>query len=188
MLIGYARVSTQDQSLYAQEDLLKKAGCEKIFSDKVSGTYFFRNGLNEMNKVLRSGDVVLVWRLDRLGRSLKELIELVGDMEKRGIGLRSLTENIDTTTSTGKLIFHIFSSLAEFERNLISERTKVALQAAKERGMTGGRPKTDKENLAMAVKMYYEKGNTIAEICRVFKIGRATLYRAVRKNVSKLMT
>ncbi len=188
MLIGYARVSTQEQSLYAQEDLLKKAGCERIFSDKISGAYFFRQGLYEMKSLLREGDIILVWRLDRLGRSMKELILLVNELEKRKVGLRSMTENIDTTTPTGKLVFHIFASLAEFEKNLISERTKVALQAAKERGNIGGRPRINKENLAMAVAAYHNNTKTVTEICNFFKIGRMTLYREIKKNSTKTHT
>ena len=127
MLIVYARVSTLDQKLDAQEDLLRAAGCEKVITDKVSGTTTERSGLNEIKKFLRSGDTLVVWRLDRLGRSLKDLIDWVAYLENHGIALRSLHESIDTSISTGKLVFHLFGALAEFEQNLIKERTVTGL-------------------------------------------------------------
>ena len=127
MLIGYARVSTDDQNLNLQEDALEKAGCEQIFKDQISGAKAERPGLQEILQYARSGDVIVVWRLDRLSRSLKELIEMVALLEKKGIGLKSLQESIDTSSSSGKLIFHIFGALAEFERNLIRERTQAGL-------------------------------------------------------------
>ena len=139
MLIGYERVSTDDQNLALQHDALQSAGCEKIFSDKMSGAKADRPGLQEAFEFARKGDTIVVWRLDRLGRSLKDLIALVEELEKRKIGLRSLQENIDTTTSGGKLIFHMFGALAEFERNLVRERTQAGLQAARARGRKGGR-------------------------------------------------
>ena len=139
MLIGYSRVSTQDQNLDLQNDALKNAGCEKIFEDKISGARIERKGLTEALEFVRSGDVLVVWKLDRLGRGLRDLIDKIQDLEKRGVGFRSLTENIDTTTAGGKLIFHIFGSLAEFERALIKERTKAGLASARARGITGGR-------------------------------------------------
>ncbi len=142
MLIGYARVSTDDQNLALQEDALKKAGCKKIFSDKMSGAKSNRLGLQEALTYLRDGeDTLVVWRLDRLGRSLKNLIEMMTLLENRSIGFQSLQESINTMTSGGKLIFHIFGALAEFERNLIQERTKAGLAAARARGKKGGRPK-----------------------------------------------
>lgn len=138
MLIGYARVSTHEQSLSLQLDALRKAGCRKVFDDKVSGAGSERSGLKAALEYAREGDTLLVWRLDRLGRSLKDLIETIGDLEKRGVGFRSLQESIDTTTSGGRLIFHVFGALAEFERNLIRERTRAGLEAARARGRKGG--------------------------------------------------
>jgi DNA invertase Pin-like site-specific DNA recombinase len=141
MLIGYARVSTHDQTLNLQRDALQKAGCNKIFTDTASGARTERKGLDEALAYVRSGDTLVVWRLDRLGRSLPHLITTLTSLEERGIGFKSLTENIDTTTSGGKLIFHIFGALAEFERNLIRERTTAGLTAARTIGRLGGRPK-----------------------------------------------
>ena len=134
MLIGYARVSTQDQTLDLQTDALKRAGCEKIFTDTTSGAKSERPGLQETMNHLRAGDTLVVWRLDRLGRTLKHLITTITDLSDKGIGLKSLQENMDTTTSGGKLIFHIFGALAEFEREVIKERTNAGLQAARARG------------------------------------------------------
>src|SRR3954451_12060266 len=141
MKIGYARISTDDQNLDLQRDALKAAGCEKIIEDKASGAKAKRDGLERVREQLRPGDVLVVWRLDRLGRTLKHLIELMGDLERQGIGFQSTTEAIDTTTPGGKLVFHIFAALAEFERNLIRERTQAGLEAARARGRKGGRPK-----------------------------------------------
>src|SRR5258707_723528 len=141
MLVGYARVSTEDQTLDLQKDALTKAGCRRIFTDVASGASTERKGLDQALDHLREGDTLAVWRLDRLGRSLPHLIETVTTLEGRGIGFKSLTESIDTTTSGGKLIFHIFGALAEFERNLIKERTQAGLEAARARGHLGGRPK-----------------------------------------------
>jgi DNA invertase Pin-like site-specific DNA recombinase len=137
MLIGYARISTIDQNLALQMDVLKKAGCEKIFEDQASGGKVDRVGLKAALDCAREGDTVLVWRLDRLGRSLKHLIETVTQLNERDVGFRSLQETIDTTTSGGKLVFQIFGDLAEFERNLIRERTKAGLEAARARGRNG---------------------------------------------------
>jgi DNA invertase Pin-like site-specific DNA recombinase len=149
MLIGYARVSTHEQTLNLQQDALQTAGCSKIFTDTASGAQAERKGLNEALGYVRKGDSLVVWRLDRLGRSLPHLITTMTSLEERGVGFKSLTENIDTTTSGGKLIFHIFGALTEFERNLIRERTQAGLNAARARGETGGRPKalTDKSVL-----------------------------------------
>src|SRR3954454_21395314 len=137
MLIGYARVSTAEQTLDLQLDAFKHAGCSKIFTDTASGAKAERKGLEEALSYVRSGDILVVWRLDRLGRSLQHLIETIKELHNRGIGFRSLTEQIDTTTSGGKLIFHIFGALAEFERDLIRERTQAGLQAVRERGKRG---------------------------------------------------
>src|ERR687893_767691 len=167
MLIGYARVSTQDQTLNLQKDALEKNGCSKIFTDTASGAKAERIGLEEALEYVREGDTLVVWRLDRLGRSLKHLIETISQLDTRKIGFKSLTENIDTTTSGGKLIFHIFGALAEFERDLIKERTQAGLEAARERGRRGGRPKVlDERKAAMARALYADKHNTISEICK----------------------
>src|SRR2546421_5347140 len=184
MLIGYARVSTQEQTLNLQKDALEKIGCIKIFSDVVSGAKAERPGLTDALAYVRAGDTLVVWRLDRLGRSLKHLIETITDLNNRHIGFKSITENIDTTTSGGKLIFHMFGALAEFERDIIRERTKAGLQAARARGRLGGRPKVHTLNtpkkVAMAQSLYDDKNNTIAEICKTLNISRATLYRYIK--------
>src|SRR6266568_5650581 len=178
--VGYARVSTTEQTLNLQLDALKKAGCSKIFTDTASGAKEERRGLDEAVAYLRLGDTLVVWRLDRLGRSLKHLIEVVTDLEKRGIGFRSLTESIDTTTSGGKLIFHIFGALAEFERNLIRERTQAGLLAARARGRKGGQPKAlSSKQAAIAQQLYDNKTNSISDICKTLHISRATLYRYI---------
>jgi DNA invertase Pin-like site-specific DNA recombinase len=181
MLIGYARVSTQDQTLNLQKDALEKLGCNKIFTDTASGAKAERIGLDEALGYVREGDTLVVWRLDRLGRSLKHLIETISQLDNRKIGFKSLTENIDTTTSGGKLIFHIFGALAEFERNLIRERTNAGLQAARARGRKGGRPKSlTGKKMAMAQALYNDKNNTIDDICKTLNISRATLYRYIK--------
>jgi DNA invertase Pin-like site-specific DNA recombinase len=181
MLIGYARVSTQEQTLNLQKDALAKADCTKIFTDIASGAKAERKGLDEALHYVRKGDTLVVWRLDRLGRSLPHLITTMTELEKRGIGFKSLTENIDTTTSGGKLIFHIFGALAEFERNLIRERTQAGLVAARARGKKGGRPKVlTARQLIIAQSLYSDKQHSIAEICRTLKISRATVYRAIK--------
>src|SRR5438034_2632962 len=183
MLIGYARISTQDQTLNLQKDALEKIGCTKIFTDTASGTKAERNGLEEALAYVRDGDTLVVWRLDRLGRSLKHLIETITQLNNRNIGFRSITENIDTTTSGGKLIFHIFGALAEFERDIIRERTNAGLQAARARGRLGGRPKAKTLNtqkkVALAQSLYDDKNNTIDDICKTLNISRATLYRYI---------
>src|SRR5215218_6596234 len=185
MMIGYARVSTADQTLDLQLDALKKAGCTKVFTDTASGAKAERKGLEEAISYVRAGDTIAVWRLDRLGRSLPHLIETIGGLEARNIGFKSLTESIDTTTSGGKLIFHIFGALAEFERNLIRERTSAGLNAARERGKKGGRPKLaafrDEMKVAQAISLYNDKTNSIVDICSTFKISRATLYRYISR-------
>src|SRR5215204_2354234 len=171
MLIGYARVSTEDQNLDLQRDALQKAGCEQIYTDRVSGTKAERTGLTEALSHLRSGDTLVVWRLDRLGRSLRHLIETVTDLHERGIGFKSVQESIDTTTSGGKLVFHIFGALAEFEREIIRERTKAGLTAARARGKTGGRPKalTDKQ-VEMLRHLAADRERSIKEICKTLGI------------------
>jgi DNA invertase Pin-like site-specific DNA recombinase len=183
MLIGYARVSTDDQTLDLQRDALTTAGCDRIFTDTISGATADRIGLSEALGFVRSGDTLVVWRLDRLGRSLRHLIETVTALEQRGIGLRSLTEALDTTSPGGKLVFHIFGALAEFERDLIRERTRAGLVAARARGRSGGRPKAkafrDPKKLALARTLYADKQTPITTICQMLGVSRATLYRYV---------
>ena len=177
MLIGYARVSTGDQNLDLQRDALRAAGCEKIHEDRISGAKADRPGLAKAMEMARAGDVLAVWRLDRLGRSLHDLIILARALDEAGIGLMSLQERIDTSSSGGKLIFHMFGALAEFERNLIRERTQAGLSAARARGRKGGRPKTlDPAKRQLAVQLYDAKHHTIAEICRMMGISKPTLY------------
>jgi DNA invertase Pin-like site-specific DNA recombinase len=181
MLIGYARISTGDQTLDLQLDALNKGGCERIFRDTASGAKADRPGLTQALDILRPGDTLVVWRLDRLGRSLGHLIETLLALDRRGIGFKSLTESIDTTTPGGKLVFHIFGALAEFEREVIRERTNAGLAAARARGRRGGHPRVDvfanPKNLALARTLYNNKGTPIAEIARQFGVSRATLYR-----------
>ena len=182
MLIGYARVSTQDQTLDLQTDALNRAGCEKIFTDTTSGAKSERPGLQDAMNHLRAGDTLAVWRLDRLGRTLKHLIATIAELSDNGIGFRSLQENMDTTTSGGKLIFHIFGALAEFEREVIKERTIAGLQAARARGRLGGRPKLqsrDPKKVALARQLYEDGHMPVQEICDTLHIGKATLYRYV---------
>ena len=175
MLIGYARVSTDDQNLDLQRDALKAAGCERLFEDLSSGAKAERTGLFSLMAMVRSGDTVVIWRLDRLGRSLKNLIELVERFEAAEVGLRSLQENIDTTSSGGRLVFHLFGALAEFERSLIRERTQAGLAAARVRGRMGGRPKRlDPVKLALALRLHREDRHTIKDICKMMGISKST--------------
>ncbi len=161
-----------------------KAGCSEknIFTDKITGTKAERRGLEQALSHLRSGDTLGVWRLDRLGRSLKHLIETITKLQKQNIAFKSITENIDTSTATGQLVFHIFGALAEFERNLIRERTIAGLESARARGRLGGRPELEgaSSKVAMAKKLYADKTNTIDEICKFLHISRATLYRYLK--------
>jgi DNA invertase Pin-like site-specific DNA recombinase len=180
MLIGYARVSTHEQTLNLQQDALTTAGCNKIFTDTASGAKNERIGLDEALAYVRHGDTLVVWRLDRLGRSLPHLITTMTGLEERGIGFKSLTENIDTTTSGGKLIFHIFGALAEFERNLIRERTTAGLTAARARGKKGGRPKTLTGKKLSIAQDLYDKRHPILEICQTLKVSKTTLYRSIQ--------
>lgn len=168
MKIGYARVSTLEQNLDLQIDALEKAGCKKIITDEISGSVAERPGLTRLKEDLREGDTVVVWRLDRLGRSLKHLIALVNEFETLKVGFESLQESINTTTSTGQLIFHMFGALAEFERNLIRERTKAGLASARSRGRLGGRPKQlDSNKRQLVVKLYKDREHTVQEICQM---------------------
>ncbi len=186
MLIGYTRVSTNDQNLDLQQDALKEVGCERLFTDTASGTKTARPGLTAALKECRAGDTLVVWKLDRLGRSLPHLVETVRDLVARGSGFKSLQENIDTTTAGGKLIFHLFASLAEFERDLIRERTHSGLSAARARGRTGGRPKgvMDERKQKAALALRNDATCSVAEICQSLGICRNTYYKYVRASES----
>lgn len=182
MFIGYARVSTEDQHLYMQEDALKSAGCTEIFRDIASGVKTARPGLEQALAYLREGDTLVVWKLDRLGRSLSHLIQTIKELNEKGIGFKSIQESIDTTTSGDKLIFHMFSALAEFERDLIVECTRAGLKAARARGRMGGRPAMlDKKKIARMKNYYQEQKMTVTDICKIFNISRPTLYNYLNK-------
>ena len=184
MKIGYARVSTRDQHLDLQLDALKRAGCERIYQDVAGGSKTARPALDEMLAQLRAGDVIVIWKLDRLGRSLKHLVELVGELLVRKVGLLSLNDPVDTTSAQGRLVFNIFASLAEFERELIRERTNAGLAAARARGRVGGRPKglpVQAEATAMAVEtLYRERRLSVNAIAKKLRIAKSTLYTYLR--------
>lgn len=184
MLIGYARVSTKDQNLQMQLDALTAAGCEMIFQETASGAKAERPELTKLMALLRKGDVVCIYKLDRLGRSLKNLLELVTELDTRGVGLRSLTDAIDTTTPQGRLILNIFGSLAEFERDLIRERTKAGLESARARGRKGGRRSglsAESQKKAMLAEMYYkEQKMGVNDIAKTIGISKMTLYKYLR--------
>ena len=183
MHIGYARVSTGEQNLDMQIDALKQAGCEKIFTDEMSGAKSERPGLQEALAFVRDGDMLVVWRLDRLGRSLKDLVQRVGEMKQQGIRFKSLQENIDTSSPGGKFQFHVFSALAEFERDLIRERTMAGLRAARARGRLGGRPRQmTTEKIKMAASLMKDTSVSVPEICQTLNVSRTTLYRYVAPN------
>ena len=182
MFIGYARVSTADQTLALQEDALQQTGCEKIFKDVMSGSTTERPGLSDALEYARPGDVLVVWRLDRLGRSLAHLIQVVQQLQADGIGFRSLQENMDTTTSGGQLIFHIFGALAEFERSMIRERTNAGLAAARARGRVGGRrPRLSMDQVRMAQRLMASPDTTADQVAEALHVSRATLYRALKR-------
>ena len=181
-LIGYVRVSALEQELHLQRDALKAAGCkmQHIFTDQASGSKTERPGLTTCLKELKEGDTLIVWRLDRLGRSLRNLIDIVEQLKSRGVGFRSINDGgIDTTTASGEMIFNIFGTLAQFERRLIQERTQAGLMAARARGRKGGRPKISKDDprVQMAKKMSKNMSISIGEICATLKISRASYYR-----------
>lgn len=183
---GYARVSSGGQELRLQLDALQKAGCEKknLFTDKVCGATAARPGLDKCLEQLHAGDCLVVWRLDRLGRSMRHLIDLVEELRQRKVGFKSLCDGaIDTTTASGELIFHIFTALAQFERRLIQERTRAGLEAARARGRKGGRKpiEADDPRVQMAKKLYADKTLSIADICKTLRISRPTFYRYVAK-------
>ena len=177
MKIGYARVSTLQQDLSLQLDALKAAGCEKIFEDQMSGAKDDRPGLAAAIGFARTGDVLMVWRLDRLGRSMKHLVATVGDIQKAGIGFESLTEKIETVTATGRLVFHIFGALAEFERSLTAETVQAGLAAARARGRMGGRPGVPDGTINAIRALSVDRDRSPAEICKTLKISRATFYK-----------
>ena len=178
MNIGYCRVSTQDQNLDLQKDALKKVGCKKIFCDIGTGSDFNRKGLMDALEFMREGDCLVVWKLDRLGRSLKDLIQTVNDIHEKKMSFQSLQENLDTSTSTGKLVFHVFGALAEFERNIIRDRTNAGLSAARARGRFGGRPRIlDKNKIKIAKSLFSDRQNSVSEISKTLNVSRSTLYR-----------
>src|SRR5712691_4930359 len=180
MKIGYVRVSKHEQNEALQRDALKEAGCEKYFNDVMTGSNFERKGLEQLLAFARSGDTVIVWKLDRLGRSLKDLIETLNLLKERGIEFISLTEHIDTTTPGGKLIFHLMGTLAEFERDLIRERTNAGLAAARARGRVGGRPRRVSDGkVALAQHLYQDPNHSVAEICSMLGISRSTFFRYI---------
>ena len=183
-LVGYARVSTGQQDLQLQLDALKATGVSKanLYTDKISGSKAARPGLDQCLSQLKPGDTLVVWRLDRLGRSVRHLIDVVEDLRERGVGFKSLRDGaIDTTTASGKLIFHIFTALAEFERSLIQERTRAGLSVARARGRLGGRPpmSLDDPRIQTAQKLHGDKNMAIADICKTLQVSRPTLYRWV---------
>lgn len=181
--IGYARVSTIEQDTILQIKALKEFGCDIIYEDKISGTKIDRPELSKALSYLREGDTLIVWKLDRLGRSIKHLIEIVNNLENRKISFKSLTENIDTTTSSGKFIFHLFGALAQFEKDLIRERTKAGLKAARDQGRIGGRPVVMTDEKLKKVKEHLKNGLNVREAAARIKVSATTLYKAL--NIKK---
>ena len=180
MLIGYMRVSTGEQNLDLQRDALDRAGCERVFDDVCSGRATERAGLEKAIDIMRDGDTLVVWKLDRIGRSLPHVVGLVGDLQKRGVGLKVLTGDIDTTTVTGRLVFGIFATLAEFERDLIHERTMAGLAAARARGRSGGRPRImTKQKLKAAMAMMADRDNAARDVAVQLGMSVSTLYAYV---------
>lgn len=176
--IGYARVSTDDQHLDLQRDALMQAGCGVIYEEAASGKSAARPELEQCRKALRAGDTLVVWRLDRLGRSLPDLVHVVNDLEQRGVGFESLTEKIETSSAAGKLIFHVFAALAEFERGLIRERTHAGLAAARARGRVGGRkPKLEEKQVREIKALLRDPDIQVSEVARRYGISRTTLYK-----------
>jgi len=178
--IGYARVSTDDQHLDLQRDALRQAGCSVLYEEAASGNKAARPELEQCRKALRPGDTLVVWRLDRLGRSLADLVQIVADLEQRSIGFESLTEKIETGSAAGKLVFHVFAALAEFERGLIRERTKAGLAAARARGRSGGRkPKLDEQQVREIKILLSDPNIQVADVARRYGVSRTTLYNRV---------
>ena len=185
-LLGYARVSTTDQDAALQIDALTAAGCYRVFVDTISGSLDHRPELEKLMDQLRPGDTLVVWRLDRLGRSIRHLIDQLQILSERGVGFRSLQETIDTTSSGGRLVFHVFAALAEFERDLIRERTHAGLAAARARGRKGGRPPALSPDQGKAARRMYEQNEmTVAQIGAVLGVSRATIYRALNRNSAR---
>lgn len=181
-VIGYARVSTADQNTAMQIDALKQAGCDRIFEDQASGAKTERPGLTEAVRYVREGDTLVVWKLDRLGRSMQHLLEIITELEGRGVGFRSITENIDTTTPGGRLIFHLFGALAQFERDLIRERTHAGLRAAKDRGRTGGRKAAVTPEKLDKARAFLQAGLNVREAATRLKVGKTALYKALSES------
>jgi|SRR5690625_585577 len=182
--VGYARVSTDDQQLDLQHDALQKVGCELIYSELASGKNAERRELAQCLKALRPGDILVVWRLDRLGRSLTDLVRIITELELRGIGFESLMEKIDTTQATGKLVFHIFAALAEFERNLIRERTQAGLDAARARGRKGGRPrKLNDKQIREIQRLMSDPEIPVTQIAERYNVSRATIYKVAPRRL-----
>lgn len=182
MKIGYARISTPDQKIELQEDALKEEGCRLIYKDVSKGSKTERPGLTEAFTQLRDGDTLVVWRLDRLGRTLMHLIKTVKELKDKNIGFKSITESIDTTSISGQLIFHIFGALAEFERAIILERTMAGLKAARARGRLGGRPvKLSKCKARRMIELYDEKKVTVSEICKIYSLSHTGFYLYLSK-------
>ncbi len=177
MLIGYARVSTKDQDLSLQNAALSKAGCDRVFEDKVSGAKSDREGLKLAFEVLRKDDSLVVWKLDRLGRSVKDLVAIVGDFEKRGIHFKSLTDNIDTSTTSGRFFFHVMASLAQMERELMIERTHAGLEAARQRGRVGGRKRAMTDSKIESAKRLLADGIPTKDVAKDLGVSVPTLYR-----------
>ena len=178
--IGYARVSTDDQHLDLQRDALTRAGCSAIYEEAASGKSAARPEHEQCRKALRAGDTLVVWRLDRLGRSLPDLVQIVADLERQGVGFESLTERIETGSAAGKLVFHVFAALAEFERGLIRERTQAGLAAARARGRAGGRrPKLDEQQVREIKVLLRDPGIQVADVARRYGVSRTTLYKHV---------
>lgn len=181
MLIGYARVSTHEQNLQLQLDALEKAGCEKIITDKISGSKDKREGLEKLWEILREKDTLVIWRLDRLSRSLKHLLQIITDLKEKGIELKSLNESIDTNTPAGQLMLQVFGALNEFQRNIIVENTKAGLAAARARGKTGGAKfKLDEAQVKMITELYNGKNTPVKDICKLVGITKPTLYRYIK--------
>jgi DNA invertase Pin-like site-specific DNA recombinase len=182
--IGYARVSTDDQNLDLQRDALHLAGVCSVYEEATSGKTAVRHELEHCLKALRAGDTLVVWRLDRLGRSLRDLVHIVADLEKNGIGFESITEKIETTSAAGKLVFHVFAALAEFERNLIRERTRAGLVAARARGRSGGRkPKLDIRQIKEIRRLMSDPSIPVAQIAERYKVSRTTVYKVAPRSV-----
>ncbi len=181
MLIGYARVSTGDQTLDPQIDALKSAGCEKIFTDVASGAKTERPGLKQAIEFCRTNDILVVWKLDRMGRSISHLIKTIQILDQKQIGFQSLTEKIDTNTAGGRLIFHVFGALAEFERELIRERVCAGLKSARSRGRKGGRPPLSEKTKKMIYALSSNKDLSVKQICEQLKIGKSTFYKYAKQ-------